>query len=407
MVDTPLKRSLKLPAVTFYGVGAILGAGIYVLIGEVAAVAGYYAPLSFLVAAVIALFSAFSYAELSARFPRSAGEAVYVHEAFGKRRLTQLIGILVVITGVVSAATMATGVVGYVQLFIQWPTAIIIFLFVIGIAAVAMWGIEESAWVVMLITLLEIGGLFYVVFIAADDMMALKIGDIARGNFNNSGVLTGLFLGSFLAFYAYIGFEDMVNIAEEIQQPERILPSAILLALFIATTLYMLVAVAALSVLPPERLANSTAPLAAVVLARGESAAWIGTISLIAVVNGAIVQLIMASRVIYGMASQQLLPRSLAKVNSRTATPLLATLLCTVVTLILALLLPLSSLAQATSIIVLIVFALVNIALIRIKQISPAANTITYPLWVPYVGALLCTIILTIKAAIDFFDLGG
>ena len=110
--DTTLKRSLKLPAVTLYGVGAILGAGIYVLIGEIAGQAGYFAPLSFLVAAVIAVFSAFSYAELSARFPRSAGEAVYIEEAFGRRRLTQLIGLMVVFTGIVSAATMATGIVG-------------------------------------------------------------------------------------------------------------------------------------------------------------------------------------------------------------------------------------------------------------------------------------------------------
>jgi amino acid transporter len=112
-----LKRSLNVVTVTFYGLGAILGAGIYVLVGEVAAAAGYFAPLSFLLAFLIALFSAFTYADLSCRFPRSAGEALYIEEAFHRRRLTQLIGLMVVVTGIVSAATMATGVVGYVQHF--------------------------------------------------------------------------------------------------------------------------------------------------------------------------------------------------------------------------------------------------------------------------------------------------
>jgi APA family basic amino acid/polyamine antiporter len=191
----------------------------------------------------------------------------------------------------------------------------------------------------------------------------------------------------------------MVNIAEEIKQPEKILPKAILLALAIATLLYIIVIYAALSVLPPEQLAASSAPLADVAVAQGYPAAWIGLISIIAVVNGAIVQLIMASRVIYGMASNQFLPEFLARVNAYTATPVQATVLCILVTLLLALLFPVASLAQATSIIVLSVFTLVNLALIRINSVQVSCETIHYPAFIPYIGAMLCIGMLIIKAA--------
>ena len=396
--DTTLKRALKLPAVTLYGVGAILGAGIYVLIGEIAGQAGYFAPLSFLLAAIIAVFSAFSYAELSARFPRSAGEAVYIDEAFGQRWLTWLIGLLVIFTGIVSAATMATGIVGYFHLYLDWPGLLITTLFVIIIGGIAIWGIEEAAWAVIIITLIEIGGLLFVIFIAAD---SFEISALIRNEqpVPEAGtVITGILLGSFLAFFAFIGFEDMVNIAEEIKQPEKTLPKAILLAIAIATLLYMAVIYSALAVLPAEKLAASSAPLADVAAAKGYPAVWIGLISIIAIVNGAIVQLIMASRVIYGMATNRLLPEALAQVNSYTATPVRATVLCIVITLLLALLFPLASLAQATSVIVLSVFTLVNLALIRINSVLLPVETIHYPQWVPYIGAVLCISMLVIKA---------
>ncbi len=396
-VNTPLKRSLGLVSVTFYGLGAILGAGIYVLIGEVVAIAGYFAPLSFLLAAVIALFSAFSYADLGSRFPRSAGEAVYVEEAFHRRRLTQLIGLMVVLTGVVSAATMTTGIIGYVQLFVEWPDASIIFCFIGFVGAVAIWGIKESSLMVMLITILEIGGLFYIIYISSDAMMTFPTEQLRAGSVTDLSTLSGILLGGFLAFYAYIGFEDMVNIAEEIRRPERVLPIAILLALVISTLMYMAVSYAALSVLRPDHLGNSSAPLADVVVAKGLSSTWISLISIIAVINGAIVQLIMASRVIYGMARTQLLPTVLARVSVITATPIIATLCCITVTLLLALSFPLALLAQATSVVVLCIFTVVNVALIRINRLYPEDERRRYPVWIPYIGALLSIAMLLVK----------
>ena len=399
---TVLKRSLSLPVVTFYGVGAILGAGIYVLIGEVAGAAGYYAPLSFLLAAVIAVFSAFSYAELSARYPKSAGEAVYIGKAFNIPKLTLVVGLLVVLTGIVSAATMATGVVGYVQIFWNIPDAIIITIFVAAIGLIALWGINESASIVVFITLVEVLGLAYVCYVAGDKIDQFPLTKVLSGDdFGrvDVSVLSGLFLGAFLAFYAYIGFEDMVNVAEEVIKPEQTLPKAIILALLISTAIYMAVSYSALSVLSPLQLAQSRAPLAAVVEHQGESTAWISIISLIAVINGAIVQLIMASRVIYGLANTKLLPAKLGKINAHTATPIYATLLCIGAALLLALVFPLAALAQTTSFIVLLIFSLVNVALLRIKFKKIPTDTVQYPLWVPCIGVVMSVFALSIKVA--------
>lgn len=395
--NTVLKRNLTLSAVTLYGIGAILGAGIYVLLGKVAAFAGYFTPLSFLVASIIAIFSAFSYAELSARFPRSAGEAVYIDKAFGQQQLTQLIGLMVIFTGIVSAATMATGITGYVQIFLHWPEASIITCFVLSIGILAIWNIDQAIWVVMLITLLEICGLLYVVFIAADSMFLLPIFDKINTPNTDHSIATGIMLGSFLAFYAYIGFEDMVNIAEEIKQPEKVLPKAIILALIISTIIYMAVSYAAISVLTPTQLASSNAPLADVVITTGHSASWVSAMSLIAITNGAIIQLIMASRVIYGMASQQLLPTFFAHINNTTYTPVRATLSCIAATLLLSLLFPIELLAQTTSIIVLSIFLIVNASLIKLNSMSTQQGVIHYPKWIPYIGALLCLAMLSIK----------
>lgn len=403
-----LQRTLGFSTVTFYGVGAILGAGIYVLIGEVAGLAGYAAPLSFIVAAVIAIFSAFSYAELSARFPKSAGEAVYIEQAFGCKWLTITVGLLVILTGIVSAATMTTGIVGYAQVFVTLPSFALITVFVIAISAIAIWGIKQSAWLVTAITVLEVAGLLYVVYVASDNLASLSIPPLPAGAEMDSSVATGILLGSFLAFYAYIGFEDMVNIAEEIKQPEKVLPVAIVLALVIATLLYMLVAYTALSVLSPAQLSASKAPLADVVISKGYSGSWISLISLVAVINGAIIQIIMASRVIYGMASRELLPVWLASVNRVTSTPIPATLLCAAAVLILALLFPLSTLAQLTSLIVLSVFVLVNVALIRLNRRflveakegkDTGHKTVHFPRWIPYIGAFLCVGMLLVKAS--------
>ncbi|MCW8828895.1 MAG: APC family permease [Gammaproteobacteria bacterium] len=385
-----LKRAFSLPLLTLYGLGTIMGAGIYVLLGEVVGSAGVHAPLAFLLAAVLAGFSAFSYAELSARFPLSAGEAVYTQRAFGKRWLATLVGLLIVSIGVVSTATLLNGFVGYLQLFWPLPEWVIIVSVLGLLSGVSMWGISQSAWLAAITTLIGIVGLLLIVAVALPSMQAGGLLRQALLPAPELLTLSGILGGAFIAFYAYIGFEDIVNVAEEVREPSRNLPRAVLLALLISTLLYMLVALAALSVLPPGQLARSSAPLALVFQqATGSEPVAISLIGLVAVINGALIQIIMASRVLYGMAAQGWLPAPLAWVNPRTRTPLRSTVLVSGVILLLALWLPLLTLAELTSLITLVVFSLVNLALWRIKVRDPRPVGIAvFPLWLPVAGAL-------------------
>jgi len=207
MAQTELKRTLSLSIITFYGIGTILGAGIYVLVGKIAGEAGIYAPISFIFAAIIAGFTGFSYAELSSRFPYSAGEVFYVDEGFNKQWLSRIIGVLVVLTGVVSAATVSRGFIGYFNLFVETPDWIPIILVIAVLGGLAIWGIKESAMVVVAITALEIGGLLFVLFVAGDSLGDLpeRIDELIPPM--NPTILNGIVLGGFLSFFAFIGFD--------------------------------------------------------------------------------------------------------------------------------------------------------------------------------------------------------
>jgi len=387
-----LKRSITLPLLTFYGLGTILGAGIYVLIGEVVQAAGILAPLAFGVAALLAVFTAFSYAELSARFPRSAGEAVYVMEAFHGRRLSLFMGLLVILIGLVSAATIANGFVGYFQVFFELPPWLIITVLVGLLGLLAAWGISESVWAATGVTLLEIGGLLFIIWVARDSLMDLPVRwPEVRAAQDGGGAWLGILAGAFLAFYAFIGFEDMVNVAEEVKDPSRNLPRAIVMALVISTLLYIVVVLVSVLTVPASVLAGDPAPLARVYQYKtGEAPTLITLISLVAVVNGALIQIIMASRVLYGLSWQGWLPPWLGRIHPRRRTPIVATVLVTALVLVLALWFPLLSLAKATSLITLLVFALVNLSLWRVKHYDrnpPGVRVV--PRWVPALGFLI------------------
>ncbi len=388
-----LKRSLSLTAITFYGLGTILGAGIYVLVGKVAGYAGLYAPFAFLVAAVLAAFTGLSYAELCARYPKSAGVALYTHHGFGRRRLSVTLGFLIILTGLVSAATLANGFVGYLQVFVAAPDWLVITLLVLALGALAAWGIEESAFAAIAITLIELGGLLLILAVAGGSLRELpaRLPELVPPF--EAAAWQGILLGAFLAFYAFIGFEDMVNVAEEVKDPTRNLPRGILWALAAATVLYMLVALTAVLALPPAELAATRVPLALVYeRATGSAPTLISLISLFAVVNGALVQIVMGSRVLFGMSREGWLHRALGHVHLRTRTPLAATALVTAAVLALALWLPLVTLAQVTSYVILVVFAIINLALVRIKRRTPRPAAIrVYPLWVPLAGFVTTT----------------
>ncbi|MCP3918850.1 MAG: amino acid permease [bacterium] len=396
-----LRRTLSLPLITLYGIGTIVGGGIYALLGKVAGVAGMAAPASFLMATAVAAACAISFAELSARYPVSAGEAQYVKAAFGTRWLGPLVGLLVISTGTVSAATLANAVGQFLVELTDWPHALNVCIVVSCLTLVAAWGIAESVTAAAIITLIEVGGLVAVLVLRGGELGQLSVRwsevvlpDAAHG-------WSGLALGAFLAFYAYIGFEDMVNVAEEVREPQRNLPIAILAALGLTSLLYVLICLVAVLALPPEELARSRIPLADIlgteaVGARGAMSA----ISVLAGVNGALIQIVMASRIVYGLRRHAPALQWLAVVNVRTQTPIRATVLIATLVLVLALRLPLETLARAASTIILTVFTLVNLALIRIRlrEAAPPAGVRTYPLWIPVAGALLCVALLVFRA---------
>ncbi len=391
-----LKRGLNLPLLLMYGIGNILGAGIYVLVGEVAATAGYQAPLAFLLAAAVAAFSALSYVELSSRFPLSAGEAVYVHQGFNRRWLAVIVGLLVCASGIISAATLSKGFIGYLQIFAQIPEPVTIIVLLGLLGAIAFVGITESVVVAALFTLLEAGGLLAVIWVARDSFGDLPAHLPEMLPAWELGPWTGIFAGAFLSFFAFIGFEDMVNVAEEVRKPRRTLPAAIILALVICTVLYAAIATVAVLAVPPDELAESSAPLAYVYQqASGQEPLFIGLIGMFAIVNGILIQVIMVSRILYGMSDRGWIPSFLSKVHPRFRTPTYATVLVVLIIATLGIFLPFIALAAFTSFVVLMVFALSNAALIAIKRKQPeAADAVLVPGWIPVVG-LVTAVLLT------------
>lgn len=395
-----LKRALSLPLITFYGLGTILGAGIYVLVGEVAGVAGMYAPLAFLVAAMVAALTAFTYAELAARYPLSGAEAVYVQEGLGRRELSTLVGLLIVFAGLVSSATLVNGFLGYLRVFVQAPEFLITVVVVLALFSLALWGIFESVMAASIATIIEITGLVMIIVVSGNSFATLprRVGELIPPF--TPDAWWSVAVGAFLAFYAFIGFEDMVNVSEEVKDAQRTMPRAIVLALTASTLLYLLVVTAAVLTLPVSILSQSDAPLALVFEhATGASPGVIALISLFAVINGALIQIIMSSRMLYGMAKAGWLLPKLGYVSERTHTPVVATAVISAGVLVFALWLPLVTLAKLTSFAILLVFVLVNLSLIRIRKIQPVpAGVRVYPVWVPYGGLLFAVALLVLQA---------
>lgn len=359
------------------------------LVGKVAGEAGFYTPFSFMLASLLAAFSAFSYAELAARFPRSAGEAIYIEEGFGIKELSIVVGLMVVTMGIVSVATLAHGFAGYFKFFFDLPETLIVISLVLFVGAVCGWGIGQSVWIASVMTVVEIIGLLIILYVGRDAfaLVPLKIPEMIPPL--DASIWAGIFMGSFIAFYAYLGFEDIVNVAEEAIKPRINIPLAIIISLIVTTIFYILISVVAILSMSPQELASSDAPLAMIYkTTTGQSPVVITIISLISVINGALIQVIMASRVLYGMSRKQWLPDKIGEVNTLTHTPLIATTIITGFILFFALLFPLLSLAKITSSITLTIFMLINFALLKIKYSQGEHDGFTVPVWVPFIGGV-------------------
>jgi APA family basic amino acid/polyamine antiporter len=320
----------------------------------------------------------------------SAGEAVYIHEAFHITSLSRLTGLLIAFAGMVSAATISRGFYGYFYTFFQAPEFLVVTSIILLLGLLTIWGITQSVTTAAVLTIIEISGLILIIWTGSDLLRDIPAEIDTLLPPLQSSVWTGIMLGGFLAFFAFIGFEDMVNIAEEVKDPKHTLPTGILLALLIATVMYALVTLIAVLALDQHTLSESKAPLTDVLSATSDiNPKIISIIGMFAIVNGALIQMIMASRIFYGMAKKGWLWKVLAKVSNKTQTPVNATWLVIAIILSLALWFPLETLAKGTSYLILIVFSLVNAALISIKQTQPIIkNSLTIPMWVPVSGLI-------------------
>lgn len=361
---TELKRTLGLAECIFFGVGSILGAGIYTLIGKVAGLAGNFIWLAFLIASIAALFTAFSYAELSAAFPKSGGEYVYAKKAFGKR-IGIFLGIIISLNGIISGATVSLGFAGYlgaltgISLLIA-SLGIIILVFLVNIS-----GIRQSSIVNIIFTIIEAIGLLFVIYVAFP-----SIGDVNYTELSPTG-FDGLLTASVVAFFAYMGFEEIVKLAEETNKPEKTIPRALFISCAIVIVVYSLVAVSAVSVIPYQQLAESNSPLADIANTRfgNTGIVIISVIALFATSNTILSNMIGSSRVLFGMSKETKFLKIFSYVSKR-KTPVAALILILVITCGFALIGNIETVARIATIFIFITFIVVNLSVIvlRVKE---------------------------------------
>jgi amino acid transporter len=385
-----LKRVLGLTSLTLYGLGTIIGAGIYVLVGAVAGHAGMAAPVSFLVAGVLAALTGLSYAELGQRMPEAAGAAAYAREGFQSAWMGRLTGFATLLVTLVAAASVARGGAGYlvqiVDVSLPLASGVVIVLF----TALAIWGVKESVYLAAAMTVIEIFGLMIVMAVGGEALSDLpaRLPEMWPGAMSDV-TWDGVMAGTFLAFFAFAGFETIVNMAEETRDVERTLPRAVVLSILISAVLYMLVVTIAVLAVAPQTLAASTAPLCEVVDCERGVMAMFAPIAVIATLNGVLIDIVLMARVAYGMARRGWLPQALGRVHAVRRTPLTATLWVGAVVFVLTTSVEFEPLAQLTSALLLVIFFVVNGALIQMKRRdTDGAQGLRIPLWVPILGAL-------------------
>ncbi|EPZ51957.1 amino acid permease [Bacteriovorax sp. BAL6_X] len=389
-----LKRTLNTFQVSLYGIGTILGAGIYSLIGKISATSGVLAPVSFMLSALIASLTAISYSQLVKLHPKSAGEAEYVYQGFKNIGLSNLVGWLVAFTGVISASTLTKAFIGYFKVLIDIPNSLIATLVILVITLLAIKGIKESINLIIIFTLIEVTGLILVCLVAWPELV--------ESNFMIPKMLENIswdksqsiLAGAFIAFYAFIGFEDMVNLAEETTVARVTISRSIYIALITSTILYILVAIVAISSIPLNKLNTSPAPIKDMYVHHGGDPFVIGLIGSFAIFNGIMAQVIMGSRILYGLRHPFKWMSFLSVVNKKTKTPINATIVIAVVITILISFFELKSLAMATSFIILIIFTLVNTSLVLIR-IKNRQIKVKY-LWTPILAVIVNILFLII-----------
>jgi amino acid transporter len=414
MADTALKPAISRTMLLFFIIGDILGGGIYALVGEVGDKVGGAFWTAFLAAGIVAAFTAASYAELVSKYPRAGGAALFVHKAFKLPLLTFLIAFAVVCSGVASAATLATAFGGdYLSEFVDLPT-VLVGLVVIGVLSlINLRGIKESVSFNLGCTAIELGGLLLVVAIGAAFLLDGG-GDAGRAFEFKEGDAPLLLVisGASLAFYALIGFEDSVNVAEETRDAPATFPGTLFLGLGIAGSVYLVVTVIASMAVPTDTLAGSDGPLLEVVQLGplAVDTKVFSAIALFALVNGALINMVMASRLIYGMAEERVLPRWFGGVHPSFRTPWAGILFAGALAAVLVVIGDLETLADTTVLLLLLAFVAVHISVLVLRR-TPVDHE-HFRAWTgfPILGALSCAALIVqklVEDAVVFAYAGG
>nr|WP_042190634.1 APC family permease [Kibdelosporangium sp. MJ126-NF4]CEL19483.1 Amino acid permease-associated region [Kibdelosporangium sp. MJ126-NF4]CTQ94718.1 Amino acid permease-associated region [Kibdelosporangium sp. MJ126-NF4] len=412
-----LKRAIGPKLLLFFVVGDILGTGIYALTGQVAGRVGGALWLPFLLAFVIAFLTAFSYLELVGKFPQAAGAALYTHRAFKIQFLTFMVAFAVMCSGITSASSAAIAFGGtylpktFGLTATMTLTTVLAIVFVLLVAAVNFRGVSESVKANVVLTCIELAGLLIIIAVG---ISAVASGDgdpgrLTQVDTHDQTWLVAITSATSLAFFAMVGFEDSVNMAEECKDPVRIFPKAMLWGMVVAATIYILVSVTSSLLVPADELqkAGSNALLKVLdVGAPGFPHVVFSAIGMFAVINSALINMMMASRLLYGMANERIIPRQLGTVHPFRRTPWVSILFTTAIAVVLVSTVDISVLGGTTALLLLVVFAIVNIALLVLRKTKVSHPHFRTPTAIPVIAAVLCLYLaspLSGRPARDYF----
>ena len=394
-----LEREISLWQAVLMGVGIILGAGIYVLIGKASSLAGNAVWLSFLLSALVAVFTGLSYAELSSIFPKAGAEYVYTKHAFG-RRIAFIVGWLLIFSGFVFSATVSFGFAGYLERLFGFPQIISAVLLIVCLTVVIFYGIKESVWLAVVFTIIESSGLVIIIFMGLP-----YLGSV---NYLEFPSLAGVFQAAALIFFAYIGFEQITRLSEETKKPDINIPRALLVAIAITTVLYIVVALSAVSILDWQTLGKSSAPLADVAsYAFGPNAfVIISVLALFATTSTVMLMLLATSRIIYGIGRSFSPKNPFARIHSKRHTPWIATIATMVFSILFLGFGRIETVANITDFLIFFTFIIINLSVIiirykgfdKLRDFKIPLNIGRFPI-IPVLGMISCLILM---AYMDF-----
>jgi len=396
-----LRRAIGPKLLLFFVLGDILGTGIYALTGSVAGQIGGALWVPFLLAFVVAFLTAFSYLELVGKYPRAAGAALYTNRAFKIQFFTFMVAFAVMASGVTSAATAAKAFGDtYLKQFITLPTWAVAGVFIIGLALINFRGVGESVKANVALTIIEVSGLLLIIGVG---VYAVSQGQgeasrLVEIDTSQNNVFLAITAATSLAFFAMVGFEDSVNMAEECKEPSRIFPRALLLGMGIAAAIYVIVAVLSSMLVSADDLAAAKSDALFRVLQAGAPGFPLGifaAIGLLAVINSALINMLMASRLLYGMANERIIPRQFGTVHPTRRTPWVSIVFTSAIAFVLVTTADITLLGGTTALLLLAVFTVVNIAVLVLRREPADHDHFVAPTWAPVLGVLLCGFLAT------------